>query len=289
MNVKKRIFSFALVISIVASLFVTVPVMAESHTSGLYTYVVSNSEATITKCDESASGSIVIPSTLGKYPVVYIGSVAFYNCEITEITIPEGVKTTRHSAFLGCYKLTQINIPASLTSIGDSSFYRCESLVDINVDENNPNYSSENGVLFDKNKTTLIRYGEGRTATTYSIPTSVTSIEHDAFYNCDNLTDVYYDGTEKEWNAITIGAYNECLTNATIHFAKQEPEHIIGDANGDGEIGVKDIILLRRFITGGSNIEIHEETADINKDGYVNVKDVILIRRYITGGYGVEL
>jgi len=81
---------------------------------------------------------------------------------------------------------------------------------------------------------------------------------------------------------------NECLTNATIHFT-EEPSNKPGDANGDGETDVKDVIAIRRFIIGSYVVDINEEMADVNKDGEVNVKDVIMIRRYITGGYDVEL
>lgn len=63
----------------------------------------------------------------------------------------------------------------------------------------------------------------------------------------------------------------------------------LGDLDGDGEIGVKDVISLRRFITSGFNVTVNEGAADVNKDGRVGVKDVVVIRRFIAGGYGVEI
>ena len=63
----------------------------------------------------------------------------------------------------------------------------------------------------------------------------------------------------------------------------------IGDSNGDGEISVKDVVTIRRFIADGYEVGINKNAADVNKDGGVNVKDVVILRRFISGGYGVEL
>ena len=65
--------------------------------------------------------------------------------------------------------------------------------------------------------------------------------------------------------------------------------YIPGDVNGDETIDIADVILIRRYITGGYGVEVPENAADVNKDGVVDIADVILIRRYITGGYGVVL
>ena len=72
-------------------------------------------------------------------------------------------------------------IPNSVTSIGSYAFFDCESL------------------------------------TSVTIPNSVTSIGSYAFYDCTNLANVYYSGSQSDWNKITIGDYNECLTNAALH------------------------------------------------------------------------
>ena len=75
--------------------------------------------------------------------------------------------------------------------------------------------------------------------------------------------------------------------DATV--AGEAPSYRLGDANGDGEITVKDVVPIRRTIAGGYTVTMNAEAADVNGDGQVTVKDVVPIRRFIAGGYGVEL
>ncbi len=339
------------------------------------TYTIENGEATITDCD-NIGGGFIIPETLEGYPVTAIGSKAFYNCsKLRNIIVPDGVTSIGDRAFDYCSGLTSITIPSSVTSIGKEVFYKCRNLTNIDVDRNNPNYCSNDGVLFSKDKTTLIQYPVGKSNETYNIPdgvinirgnafrngiklidvsmsdsvttigewafsgcynltdmvipsnvtsigihafrncrnftnitipdnitkvgsytfsncssltnvtipASVTSIGDSAFSGCSSLTDVYYGGTESEWNAIAIDAYNEEVTNATIHFIA------VGDLDGNREIDVKDVISIRRCLTGGYNLTINKNAADVNKDGEVDVRDVVVLRRYLAGGYGIEL
>ena len=140
---------------------------------------------------------------------------------------------------------TEFTIPDGVTSIGYGAFAACTSLTSITVDENNTAYASIDGNLYNKDKTTLIQYAIGKTATEFTIPDSVTSIGvqafsectsltsidipdsvtvigNSAFYNCTSLTDVYYGGTEEQWNGISIDRYNENLTSANIHFSAAE-------------------------------------------------------------------
>lgn len=85
-------------------------------------------------------------------------------------------------AFCSCEGLTNITIPDSVTSIGSHAFKGCGSL------------------------------------TSVTIPDGVTSIGEYAFEWCSSLTDVYYGGSKSDWESITIGNYNDCLTNANIHY-----------------------------------------------------------------------
>ena len=168
-----------------------------------YTYTVSNGNATITDVDASISGEIIIPSTLGGYPVTSIGERAFRECRsITSITIPEGVTSIGEYAFYKCEFLTSVTIPDSVTSIGSSAFHNCYKLTNITIPDNVTNIGS--GAFYNCSK-----------LTTVNIPNKLTTIEAATFYGCDSLTSVTIG------NSVTsIGerAFRECsaLTNVTI-------------------------------------------------------------------------
>ncbi len=104
-------------------------VVLSSYTDGNYTYSVSNGKAIITNCDDSISGNVEIPSTLGGYPVTKIANNAFYGCaDLTSLILPESVTSIGESAFAFCSDLTDITIPDSVTSIEITAFRFCNNL-----------------------------------------------------------------------------------------------------------------------------------------------------------------
>ena len=157
-----------------------------------------------------------IKTVIIKNGVTSIGDWVFYNCSsLTSITIPNSVTSIGNWVFRDCTSLTSVAIPTSVTSIGDGVFYCCESLTSIEVSNNNENYSSTDGVLFNKNKSELITYPAGKTDSEYAIPNSVTSIGSYAFFDCESLTSVTIP------NSVTnIGVYAfygcKSLTSVTI-------------------------------------------------------------------------
>lgn len=166
-------------------------------------------------------------------------------------------------------------ISSGVTSIGDYAFCR------LNI--GNIEMAS-----------TVTQIGEGAfyasTLPRIWLPKNLTLIEKDAFYGCGALTDVYYEGSQEEWNKITIESGNECLINAKIHFEGESPDtYLPGDINGDGEVTTKDVTTLRRYIAGGYDVTVIDKVLDVNRDNTITTKDVTTLRRFIAGGYGVEL
>jgi len=103
-------------------------------------------------------------------------------------TIPISVTSIDFSAFQSCTGVANLTIPSSVTTIGQQAFSGCIGLTSFSVSESNEYYSSENGILFNKNKSTLVCYPAGRQDASYIIPSSVMSIGYKAFYKCTNLS-----------------------------------------------------------------------------------------------------
>ncbi len=129
--------------------------------------------------------SINIPNS-----VTNIGERAFNLCyKLSSVNIPNSVTSIGDYAFSGCIALPLIEIPNSVTRIGDFAFSLCDNLTSIIVADDNPQYSTIDGVLFDKAKKKILRYPGGKSATSYAIPNSVTIIAR-AFSYCTNLTSI---------------------------------------------------------------------------------------------------
>lgn len=139
--------------------------------------------------------------------VTEIGVGAFLQCNLENIVLPESLKSIGLAAFQGC-DITNITIPASVTSIGWGSFYQCHYLTDISVSPENNNYSSQDGVLFNKDKTKLIRYPAGKIQEKYVIPNGVKSFDNDAFNNCYSLKSITIP--DSMLNIITQGPFLSC-------------------------------------------------------------------------------
>lgn len=214
----------------------------------------------------SALESVVIPNGVTK-----IEDRAFFGCafKLSNISIPESVTSIGNCAFWGCANLQSFTIPDGVISIGDRAFQACSQLSDIyisasvqtigrNFSEGTPNlkqievnpknvsFSSENGVLFNYEKTTLIAYPEGKKSEIYYVPSSVSNINDyafrysdintivlpkslknigaSAFDECNSLKEVYYAGSKAQWNTVNIEKDNDPLLNATTHFNSFEPE-----------------------------------------------------------------
>ena len=200
---------------------------------GSYTYKLDEGKAVITAADKSISGNITIPSKLGGYAVVEIASSAFYNCKdltgvvipdsveeigsfafagcenLSSVTMPSSLKTIEVQAFHNCKHLTSVALPAGVSDIDSSAFTGCVMLESISVNKNNKKYTSASGVLFNKNKTTLIIFPAANAAQNYTVPSGVTKIADYAFHGAEALKSITFSDSLS-----VIGAYSFAYCNS---------------------------------------------------------------------------
>ena len=192
-----------------------------SVTFGKDSQLTSIEDAAFIYCYELTN--ITIPNS-----VTTIGGGAFAGCtSLTSIAIPEGVTTIESNLFRGCTSLTNVIIPNGVTAIGDASFDGCESLASISIPSTVTaigksafgGCESLKSIIIPDSVTTL---GVGvfqccSELKSVIIPESVTTIGEKAFFDCTSLTDIYYKGTEEQWNELIINVENSELFNVTIH------------------------------------------------------------------------
>lgn len=190
---------------------------------------------------------LTVPASAGR-----VGGYAFAHCaRLTSVTLEEGVAEVGSYAFALCPNLKRvtladgtqklydhafaqsgiesIDIPDGMTAIHEEAFADCNALAEINASERNGAYSSVGGVLYNKDKTKIIRYPSAGADRKYTLPDSVrtvgagafahcnriyeitlpvgvTKVGAQAFFQCGNLTSIVYGGTKEQWNAVQKGA-----------------------------------------------------------------------------------
>lgn len=265
--------------------------------SSAFTYVNHGDSIEITGFNNSVS-DVVIPSEIEGLPVTAISVGAFYLSTITSIEIPNTVTSIGEMAFLGCTSLKSVKLSTGVAKIDKNAFGSCSALREVQVAKDNPNFSSLDGVLYSKAQDTLVIYPAAKTDAAYTIPGGVTSVAmyafsenpyletiaipnslikvgDSAFFNCKNLCSVSYNGTEEEWNQITIGLLNEKLTGANIQYQ----ERILGDVNADGALTISDVVLLQKWLLAVPDTQLADwKAADFNEDQTLNGFDLCQMR-----------
>ena len=196
--------------------------------------------------DCSSLESITLP-----FSVTSIGDEAFSCCRsLKSITLPDSLTSIGDEAFYGCSSLESITLPSGVTSIGESAFSGCSSLKSIDVSGDNAYYTSVDGILFNKDLTTIVSFPQGYELKEYTLPSGVTSIGYRAFGGCSSLENITLPDSVtsigksafrccSSLQSITIpsgatsigrGAFSLCKSLQSIHFNWADPgECYIGD------------------------------------------------------------
>ena len=161
--------------------------------------------------------------------VTSIGNYAFYYCtNLTSVVIGDGVQTIGSSAFYYCTSLTSVVIGDGVQTIGSSAFHSCDNLTTVVIGDGVQTIGSF--AFYNCDNLTSVVIGNGvqtignqafydcTSLASLVIGDGVQTIESYAFYNCGSLTDVYYVGSEEEWGDISISYGNDKLKNANIHY-----------------------------------------------------------------------
>lgn len=172
------------------SAFTPIAHAENTEKDGFFEYSVENGKATITDFDKNYTGDLIIPATLGGCNVACIGYWAFY----------------------GCKGMTSVTIPNTVEFINNGAFADCTNLYEFRVNDENRNYCAYDGVLFNKEKTSLIAFPNKKTDG-YQVPVFVNEIFNAAFYGCCDLKSVKIPDSVKK---IGAQAFSKCTGLSSI-------------------------------------------------------------------------
>ena len=256
----------------------------------------------VDSCSPNASGTLEIPGTYNGEKVVAIGREAFLGCNnLTSVTIPDSVTSIGWYAFSGCTSLTGISIPDTVTSIDWFAFSGCTSLRDVTIGAGVTTIDAS--VFADCTALTTITIGKNVSTigwsafkgcsnlTTVIIPESVTTVDRYAFYGCNNLANVFYCGTQEDWNSITFGAENTRLTSANLQFHMYNEDdicticghdnsirYVLGDIDGNGVVEEDDAVyLLLHTLFGAGRFPLNSAPGDVDGNGSVSEDDAVYL------------
>ena len=215
-----------------------------------------------------------------------IGRLAFEGCAgLTSISIPQSVNRIGEGAFEGCISLSSITIPSGVTKIEDVVFQSCESLKSIVV----PSGVTSIGQA---------AFADCKKLKSITIPASVKSISDSVFAGCDSLTDIYYKGSESDWNKISIDPENyEDLENVNMHFEGTSYALALGNiTNGSATLSsylanAGDIITVTVLPNTGYTLDVIKlnGTAISGKQFTMPASDVIVDVLFKKINYSVNL
>lgn len=214
--------------------------------------------------------TIVVPDG-----VTEIGGYAFsVLTQLREIVLPDSVTKIGRGAFWQCLKLEKIQIPDSVTTIESRAFYVCEALQELEIPA---------GVTQLPERV----FSCCASLEKLTIRGILTEIGEAAFSDCPKLAEIYTTMSEADWNAIPVGAENEPLEQATIHYNSILEELLLADLDNSGTVDSTDVFYILLGVAQSAVgmdsgwTPAQEKAADIDGSGAVDSTDVFYVLLYI--------
>jgi hypothetical protein len=215
--------------------------------------------------------SISLPTSL-----TAISPYLFQAAGITSLTIPNSVTTISQGAFVTANALTTVNLPAATTSIAADAFASTPALTAINVDAANTTYSSTDGVLFNKARTSLLWYPASKVGNPYQMPSTVTSIATNAFPYSSNPNAFTYAGEMSDaaleaagaLGKITFSPQSSYDFSSTIQITNFDIQSTYSATSSRGSVSINS--TGRITITGLSADQNVDVTVTRSKPGYIS-------------------
>lgn len=201
--------------SISGTQVITLTNQATSGSAGLsFTLINGDTEYEVAQGDLTGVTSIVIPALYEGKAVTAIQNYGFASLtNLQTVTLPGSIVSIGDQAFGDCDSLSSISLSSNVAFIGSYAFYSCNSLTAFSVSSGNTEFSSISGNLYNVDGTTLISYAIGKTNTSFTIPSSVTTIADWAFYEAIHLSSIAIPGTV---SSIGKSAFRHCSALAAI-------------------------------------------------------------------------
>ncbi len=231
---------------------------------------------------------ITLPASLDEIP-----EQAFLNCtELASVQMRSGPDHIGYGAFMGCTSLEEFYMPNSVTTMENAVFAKSgiETLV---LSDNLTSISGgyietiyepiwdEDGNMIEPGYTTEEPWSSFTLTPLQKLTFSrnVTNIGEYVFAIPSAVEDIYFYGSEEDWNAIEVERCNESLDGITVHFSAGTEGS--GDASWDGEVTVLDCVMLQQYLLCGGHVT-NKLAADVNQDGIIDAFDLALLKKMLT-------
>ncbi len=217
-----------------------------------------------------------------------IGAFAFGFCDnLKSVDISGNVDMIGVDAFFGCDNLESVDISGNVDMIGDDAFSSCENLESVDISGNVDMIGEYAFSGCDNLKSVTLSNTDTIGASAFWRCTALkevtigSAIKKICFSAFDDITDIYYTGSEAEWAEIEIESPNKGIQNATIHYNTLPVTP--GDIYEDGEVNGKDAIIFAQYLARWNVIltDIQKEASDVFDDGVLNSKDGIKLAQYL--------